>query len=56
MSAGVILAGASGSTDFNDSACSGREASDAVSPVCSQAILGSDRSVDSRLVNSKDPL
>ena len=55
-SAGVILAGASGSTGFNDSARSGREASDAVSPVCSHAILGSDRPVASRSVDSRDPL
>ena len=54
--AGVILAGASGSAVFNDSARSGREASDAVSPVCSQAILGPNRPIGSRLVNSGDPL
>ena len=55
-SVGVILAGTSESTGFNDSARSGREASDAVSPVCSQAILESDRSVDSRPIDSRDPL
>ena len=55
-SAGVILPGAAGCIGFIDSARSGREASDAVSPVSSQAILGSDRPVDSRSVDSGDPL
>ena len=54
--AGVILAGAAGCTGFTDSARSGREASNAVSTVSSQAIFGSDRPVDSRLVDSGDPL
>ena len=53
--ADVILAGAAGCTGFTDSARSGREASDAVSTVSSQAVLGSDRPVDSRSVDSGDP-
>ena len=53
--ASVILAGAAGCTGLTDSARSGREASDAVSTVSSQAVLGSDRPVDSRSVDSGDP-
>ena len=53
--AGVILAGAAGCTGFTDSARFGREASDAVSTVSSQAVLGSDRPVDSCSVDSGDP-
>ena len=43
----VILAGASGCSVVHDSARSGRQASDEISAVCSQAFLGSSRSVDS---------
>ena len=43
--AGVILAGASWSSVFNDSARSGREASDAVASICPTSILGLSRPV-----------
>ena len=54
--AGVILAVASWSSVFNNSAHSGRKASDAVSAVCSQALLGSSRPVDSSPMDSRDSL
>ena len=50
--AGVILAGASWSSVFHDSARSGREASDAVTPIC-PSILRSSRPVCSGPVDSR---
>ena len=52
--AGIISAGASWSSVFNDSARSGRKASDAVSPVCAPPVLGSGRPVRSGSVDAGD--
>ena len=54
--AGVILAGASRSSVFNDSSRSGREASDAVASVYPASILGSGRPVCSGSVDSRGSL
>ena len=48
----VILAGASRGSVVHDSTRSGRQASDEISSVCSQTLLGSSRSVDSCSVDS----